>query len=326
MKKATKAVLTAGVLLCVLGGGLYAIGRYTGGKEYVKNADAENSKMETVTLDKKKLEKIQKMEADIEDADFEIEPSKDDSFYLSYNLEKRKGKNPLTYEVEEGVLKLTEEGGYDSSVYVHVDLNYLGKLVGDKKAEVHKNVITLYVPAEKPLEDCKLSLGDADMSIVGLRSKNTDISSSWGDLTIKNSEFDNSTISTGDGDMNISDLVCKELNLCSESGDIQFKGSELDNAVITLNDGDLQAKEVTLSGEVTIKDETGDVDISLAAESAENTEIEARTEWGDIVVSKSLDGTKYSDDYDDTSEYQRHIKTAVGYLNIRCEDGDISIK
>lgn len=326
MRKVTKAVLIAGVLLCVLGGGLYAVGRYTGGKEYVKNADAENSKMETVTLDRKKLEEIQKIEADIADVDFEIEPSKDESFYLSYNLEKRKGKNPLTFEVEEGVLKLTEEGGYDSSVYVHVDLNFLDKLMGGKKAEVHKNVITLYVPAKKILEDCDLSLGDGDLSIAGLQCKNTDISLSCGDLTIKDAEFGNSTISTDDGDMNISDLVCKELKVCSESGDIQFKESELDHAVVTLNDGDLQAKEITLSGEVTIRDETGDVDISLAADSAKNTEIEARTECGDIVVSKSLDGTKYSDDYDDTSEYQRNIKNAAGYLNIKCEDGDISIK
>lgn len=291
MKKATKIALITGIALCIFGGILYGAGRAAGGVEKLndsKTTKLKNSGRETVVLDREKLGEIQSIEGNIADVDLEIKPSEDDSCYLSYNVETRKGKNPVTYSVKDGTLKLKEDEGYDNSFYVKVDLSFLTGLAVEEHIEDDTNLIIIYLPEDKLLEDCNISLGDGDMRLEGLHSKN--------------------------------------LNLKSESGDVDFDHVELKNAAITLQDGDLRTKELVMTGEVQIQSETGDVDIGLNREKSGRLAINARTESGDITASSFWEGDLYDDDYDDTAKYERSVKTSSGTLNIKSGDGDITIK
>lgn len=330
MKRTTKIVLMIGIALCALGGILYGVGRATGGMEKLNDSQTEvlknDSKRETVTLEKENLGDIQRIDGSIADVDLVVKPSEDDSCYLSYNVETRKGKDPVTYSVKDGTLELKEDGGYMNSFYVQVDISFLSQMTGEKESEEHENLITLYLPEDKTLEDCKLALGDGDMNIEKLHSKNMDLTLRSGDLAGKDIEAQTGVISLEDGDLDLSDFICWNLNLRSECGDVSLSSTELKDAAITMQDGDLSAKELMLTGEAQIQSESGDVSISPNREKSGRLAINARTEWGDIAVESFWKGSLYDDDYDDTAKYERSVENPSAALNVKSEDGDISIK
>ena len=97
MKKIMRNLLIAGFTLFLIGGVFYGIGRISGGQEYVENEGIKQvraaAKRERVIVEKENLGEIQKIEADIEDMDIIVKESEDTSCYLSYNVDKRRGKN-----------------------------------------------------------------------------------------------------------------------------------------------------------------------------------------------------------------------------------------
>ncbi len=330
MKKTTKIILCVGIALCAAGIILYGVGRATGGMEEVKNSKKEESgnvsNEKRAVLEKEALGDMQGIEGSIADVDLVIKPSGDDSCYLSYDVQTRKGENPVTYSVEDGVLKLEESGGYDSSYYVQVDISFLDKMTGEQDKEEYTNLITLYLPEDKILEDCKLSMGDGDMMIRGLRCKNLDLALRSGDLIGKELEAETGVIAANDGDVELRDITCWNLNLRSESGDVELTSAEFKDAAITLEDGDLEAEELILTGEVQIQSESGDVKVAPGREKSGRLKIEAKTSSGDITAASFWKGSLHDDDYDDTASYERDVEQASGILTIQSEDGDISIE
>lgn len=326
MKKIIKIILIIVVALGVFGGILYEVGRVTGGDDSQTVVLKNDSKRENVVLEKENLGEIQSIDGRIEDVDLMVKSSEDDSCYLSYNVETQKGKNPVTYSVKDGTLELIEEGGYENSYYVHVDISSMNQSTDEKEGVEHENLIILYLPKDKDLEEFKMALGDGDMSIEGLHSKNMNLSLRSGDLILQDMEVETGAISLEDGDLNYSDSVCWNLSLESESGDVDFHLVELKDAAITLKDGDFQTQELVLTGEVQIQSETGDVNIGLNREKSGCLDITARTESGDITAASFWEGELYDDDYEDTAKYERSVEVSSGILSIKSEDGDISIK
>ena len=326
MNKTIKIALAVGIACCLFGGILHGIGRYTGGENYVRNTDMDSfdgeEKREVIKLDKKKLEDFERIEVNFEDLDLVIKPSDDDSCYLSYRLFKRKRKNPLACEVKGDTLRL-EETGAGASFYVQVDLNFLTHM---GEWDENADIVTLYVPEEKMIEDCSLAIGDGDLLVEKLKSKNVTLKLNSGDMILEKSDFDVCKILDEDGDIHISESLCKELQINSHSGDVLLRDMELPKLTARIEDGDFDAKEITVSGETEIKSSCGDVSVYFADDSGEDTEIMARTESGDLSVEKSLKGTRKSDEYGDVSEYEQNVEKAAGHLNIKCSDGDIILR
>ena len=253
MKRGTKIALVASVSVCVVGAALFGVGVVSGGQEYVKSAnlnelssekqDEGSGKTQTLSKDNIKLKSFDAVDINCENLDVSIVPSDKEYSYLSYSVEERKGKNPLSYDVANDTLSIQEQNGKESGFYAsgHVDISFIGWLFGGKTVteETHTNIVTLHLAKDAALKESKAYLANGDLSIEGINSKNVDWTLDYGDLELMDSTLDGGSVILDDGDITMYDTQSYKIQWVNKYGDWDVKRCTMRGDTAELTDGDL---------------------------------------------------------------------------------------
>lgn len=292
MKKTAKQFLIAGTVLCIAGLFLFGVGTAAGGKEYVKDADLNvlngaatmTSSDHHAILEKTEIEPYTTVNADLRNIDLKIQPSPDDKYYISYNVETTDGLLPVSCQVSDGTLNLAESRGNSSYSYIHVDINFLRIMLGQSNVIENQNNVVLYIPTDKELDSFSCRMGDGTLSADSLNSRKVQIS--------------------------------------SDLGDIELKNTSIQDGNISLSEGDLTGKNITVSGAASVNTSLGDISLSMPQDVLKQLSLNASTSLGDIDCPDSLKGTLTGDD--DEQDYSRttdsknslDIKSSEGDITI----------
>ncbi|HBI62623.1 MAG TPA: hypothetical protein DDY31_15670 [Lachnospiraceae bacterium] len=248
-------------------------------------------------LDNFKLQSVSSIEANLDYIDLKIEVSEDKDFHMSYELHCMNRKNPLSYSLENGILKLTET---DFKAPSWKGWLWNTESITDK----YDSCITLYVPLDTVLKSCVLNVTDSDLMIKELHCNTLEIEAADGDMDIAGGScdkvvlkaadgdiafFDTSVsgdllFDTADGDVSVSDIDVKgAMQLDTADGDVSFSGIKvLKGMKINAADGDISVSNLTVFGAVEMLLCDGDLAIS---DFTESDGVYIQTECGDISAS-----------------------------------------
>ncbi len=302
----TKKLIRLCLILCVLGLLLSGVGFLGGGMDYIKNTDinswdvSENANAPKYALDKTKLEKLSSLNVSMDNLDFVVKPSGDDNFYLSYKISGGYKEAPLSYNVSDGCLNISENARSSSIVYI--DVNFLINAFTSDTITQKNDEVVLYVPEGTTLTDSAIDLED-------------------GALVLSQLAFTNSTIEADYGDMVLSATNCQNTTIQSDYGSITLNGNHLSDSTVTTNEGDIDASSLRCEKAVNVSSDYGD--IVLALSNPENLAITADSDYGDIVPS-FIQGTLTTGS--DKAHFTNNLTNATGSLTVKTNDGDIVLK
>lgn len=301
----------------------------------IQKDSTDSDKINIWKEDNIRLNSVSSIEADLDCIDLAIAVSEDNDFYLSYELHCMNSQNPLSYNLENGVLKLTETDFMDSFI--------TGVFWG--KGSITTNycsTITLYVPSNAVLKSCIMNITDSDLRIKELNCNTIEIKAADSDISLSDvNTSDSMKINTEDGDISMAGLHASgAVEIITSDGDITISdytesggayiqaydgdiclssATAVGEMQIGTEDGDVVLTELEVSGQVEINSDYGDITVRLQKESLPELKITMDTEEGDVSVSRSLGGRKSS------GHYEREGSDTV-YLKGYTEEGDISIQ
>lgn len=362
MKKFINISLIAGILCLFFGTGLFFVGGAMGGGKVVKKldfssmltTDSKNLEKEYAVLEKTKIDDFDKINVKLNTIDFKIVKSDDKNCYIAYNLKKEKGEVTAEYEVSDGEFKLRQKSNH---VTVNMDLSGIEALISGTKDYTQRNQFILYLPEAKQISSAELDMADGDISVDGLRSDRIDISvdagdiklldteskeikiassdgdmavkdsklntvtinDSYGDIKFEDTDIDSGKISTNDGDISVKNTNLKGINITDNYGDIKCNDGSFEDIAVKLNDGDLRLEDTKFDGNIKIKSGYGDVKV-IGFDDWKGISVNAKTSYGDVSVKNITDGDKTE------TSFERNIESPTATLEIKCSDGDISIR
>ena len=195
----TKNFLIIGTVFCALGTVLFASGIAAGGREYIKNTDlntyngsfsSAKSDGSHAILEKKKIDSFQNLSASLKHMDFAVRESEDENYHLSYNVETVKGVIPVSWQVADGTLNLSEKNGKSASGYMQIDIGFLQEFLTDghvsDDADMIENQIILYIPRDQTIENFSCQMNQGDFTLDSLNCRNLQLQTSTGDISLKN--------------------------------------------------------------------------------------------------------------------------------------------
>lgn len=237
MKKTTKKLLIASLVLILVGGGLFIAGSLSGGWEQLKNTD--------LTSGKKYQEKIidydesfNKIEIDAQSYTIKILKSDDDKVHV----ETRTDEN---HDVEFGTVgdtfKITEK--YESKKSVNIDLGIWYELfnIDDEK------YICLYLP-EKEYDSINLNADAGDVEIEGLKVKNLTAELKAGSFDLKKMLIESGEIICKAGEVEIDYSTLNNTNIYASVGSIEVEKSKLKNVNLEAELGDIDVTNCEYDG------------------------------------------------------------------------------
>jgi len=340
MKKFINISLIAGILCLFFGAGIFFVGGAMGGGKVVKKldfssmltTDSKNLEKEYAVLEKTKIDDFDKINVKLNTIDFKIAKSDDKNCYISYNLKKEKGEVTADYEVSDGEFKLRQKSNH---VTVNMDLSGIEALISGTKDYTRRNQFILYLPEAKQISSAELDMADGDISVDRLRSDRIDISVDAGDIKLLDTESKEIKIASSDGDIAVKDSKLNTVTINDSYGDIKFEDTDIDSGKISTNDGDISVKNTNLKA-INITDNYGDIkcndgsfeDIAVKLNDGdlrlEDTKfdgnIKIKSGYGDVSVKNITDGDKTE------TSFERNIESATATVEIKCSDGDISIR
>ena len=247
MKKTTKTLLIASLILIILGGGLLIAGLLSGGWEHLKNVDlssGEEYKEKTIDYD----EVFNKIEIDAQSYPVKILKSNDARAHVRLRTY---GNHDVKLGTVGDTFKITEKN--EPKKRVNIDLGIWDELLGID----NEKVICLYLP-EKEYESITLNAAAGDVEIDGLKIKNLtaelkagsfdlknmliesgEIKCKAGEVEIDNSTLNNSNIYASVGSIDIEKSKLKNVNLEAKVGDIDVNNCEYDGGSMRVNLGDI---------------------------------------------------------------------------------------
>ena len=303
------------------------------GKEAV-SVDSDNIK--TWKEDDIRLNSVSSITANLDYIDLKIVASDNNDFMMSYELHCMNRKNPLSYHLEDGALKLTETDFKAPS--------WKGWF-WDTESFTNKyySCITLYVPLDTVLKSCVLNMADSDLTIKELHCNTLEIEAAEGDMNIGGSSYAKAVLKAADGDIVFSGTsVSGDLLLDTEDGDISASDLEVSGDLqLDTADGDISVSDVEVRGDIQLDTADGDVSFSginiskgmkmnaedgdiMISSLAASGAVEIILCDGDISVSDFTEsgGAYFQTEYGDVSASSL---TVTGKLQIDTEDGDISL-
>lgn len=331
MNKIAKTALMTGAALCVAGAVLSVAGYFAGGKDFTYASDHfyvsggnSSDKKDLAVMKKQQIDDFTKLNVDFEDLDLDIRTSDDNHYYMEYKLEKNGKKDPLTWENKDRKLTLKESAGGTGSYFITYDLGMFRTHIEQTEKEDVINTVILYVPEKAQLSEAEIQLSDGDLTAEQFLCENMKAELYDGDMILDKGVFKNFEAKVGDGDMEVKDLQCTDnMQLKSENGDVSIKKADLADGQITLGDGELQMANSSFKGDVEISNSDGDVTIEMKNGSAAKTNIHLEATDGDVNTENLFQGKSSSED--DASVYENKVDASAPTLNVKCEDGDITL-
>lgn len=273
MKKTTKIWGITALTLCITGGMIYAVGSAAGGKEAMQKFSPHRF---TYSQEKQKLDTSSKLQIDFTNMDLQIQPSKDENWYLSYTIDSTKKNNPLSMETENDTLHLSEKNAEATMYYEE------GNLFGISKRVSYNSVACLYVPKGQPLDTCIIRLGRGDLLVDGVNTKQMEIHMEEGDADIQTSQTEDFSISMEEGDLSTSNALWKTADILTAVGDISLS---VNNEIAK----DMQVSAKTIYGDVNTssvfaktKYKTDEDDCTIYEKSGTGNTTRILSQYGDI--------------------------------------------
>lgn len=307
MKNWTKTALLTGCACCIAGAALMFCGWTGGGKAYAETYDlnamsGSATKADGISVQEKtKIEDFDELQTDLAIGDLRVLPSGDDSCYLSWRVPSKKGKTAVEYSVRDGVLKIEETKAVSN--YIHVDIDFMGEVLSGGKED--ETGVVLYLPEKKVL-------------------KKMDVTMEFGDVQMNGVQAESGRIQSDDGDITLSGCRMQNIKLEADYGDIELKSGTWENGSITLDDGDVKIQNTKLSGEVSVENSYGDIDLELGKKELEQLEITAKTDFGEIDVPDTMENLLQKEE--DEQSFSYAPDQAAGRIKLMTKDGDISLE
>lgn len=276
MKKTTKTLLIASLILIILGGGLLIAGALSGGWEQLKNTDLTSGKEyqeKTIDYD----EAFNKIEIDAQSYPVKILKSNDANIHVRYRTDEN---NVIKIGNDRDTLKITEK--YDTKKSVNIDLGIWYDIFGINN---EKNIY-IYLP-EKEYESIKLKADAGDVEIDGLKIKNLTAELKAGSFEIKNMLIESGEIKCEVGEVEIDNSTLNNSNIYASVGSIDIEKSKLKNVNLEAKLGDIDVTNCEYDG--------GSMRVNLGSIGDEGTKYITP-----VQKYSEVDDTDY--DYDDVDE------------------------
>lgn len=301
-----------------------------------QNGEKDTSGIKIWQSEDIRLGSVGSIEADLNYIDLKIAVSDDKDFHMSYELHCMNHKNPLSYHLQDGLLKLEEADFKVPSLRSWIWST-------DSMANNYYSYITLYVPSGIVLKSCDLNMADGDLRINGLNCNLMKIESADGDMNIRDGSCQKAVLKTEDGDIIFSNAaIAEDLQIDTADGDISASGLDIKGeARLDTADGDITTSGFNVNGAMYVDTADGDVsftgfkvlkemkinvedgDISLSGLSAKGT-VEIVSGDGDITISgfKESAGLFLQTEYGDISGSSIDI---TGKMQVNTTDGDVTL-
>lgn len=313
MKLWAKVCLITGTACTITGAALCGIGIVGHGLNYLCTADlntfsrSAGNSATPVVLEKTKMDSFQSLDLSLETLDLEILPSEDENFYLSYTVSRSDNEDPISWEVKNNALSLSENTSRNSGHYFHIDIGFLTELANHRNPEgVDIDSVRLYLPKGTVLSDAH-------------------ISGNYGEMLLSDLSVEKGTITLPDGSLDIKNCKLKNCTVTSKFGDVDVTSSALTNCTFTLSDGDADFENVVFDGKNHVSCELGDISVESNHHSLLQLNLTASTDLGSIDLDDDLekDFMKTAGD----SECVIHTnKNNSSELTLHSDDGDIELE
>lgn len=262
----------------------------------------DNAQKYHFKMDKKSIGSIATIKANLGKVDFEIKPSEDNNFYLSYKVYSKKNLNPLEYEYD----------GKDKVLAIKtkkcaVSGKFIWKKNGKTYTQNYLSKVTVWVPKETVLD-------------------NSVIKSDMGDVAMKEVSMKNGTLITGMGDVDMENLsVSGTTKISMDMGDIFMRNVSVSGAAeISTDMGDIDMKNLSVSGTAKVYSDMGDITLSLDKECIKSLSVYAKADIGKITA-KDLSGSK-TKKKGGGYVLEKIINNTDNYLEVTADMGDIVLQ
>ena len=123
--------------------------------------------------------------------------------------------------------------------------------------------------------------------------------------------------------------VLKKIEVTMGFGDVQMNGIQAksgtwENGSITLEDGDAKIQNTKLSGDVSVENSYGDIELELGKKDLERLEITAKTDFGEIDVPDTMENLMQKEE--DEQSFSYVPDQPAGRITLMTKDGDISLE
>ena len=286
MKKWTKTALLTGCACCIAGAVLMFSGWASGGKAYAETYD-----LNAMSGSAKKEDGISTQE----------KIKLDDFDELQADLTIGDLNILPEYRVRYGVLSIEETSAVSDTIYINIDFTE-EILSGGKQSETG---VILYVPEKKVLKKIEVTMGFGDVQMNGIRAESGNLQNADGDITLFGCDMQN--------------IKCK-----ADYGDVELKSGTWENGSITLEDGDAKIQNTKLSGDVSVENSYGDIELELGKKDLERLEITAKTDFGEIDVPDTMENLMQKEE--DEQSFSYVPDQPAGRITLMTKDGDISLE
>lgn len=304
-------MLVIGLIMCLMGVIMISIGAFTGGMKFVTANEETREKLSGFnhfSMDKTQIEEFKSINGDFAVCDLTVKESKDDKFYLEYQVANAVKKDPMEFYIKNGVFHIND---LKNRSYKKVNVDLLNIVVeafkGMKEGEYdvdNLGKVILYVPDGKQLKNKglkgKINLEIGNLSINNVNLENMDLDVSTGAIKITQSHIKNSNIENNTGDINLNQCTLSAVEISGETGDFKGKGIQVDKSS-------------------SIELVTGDISINLNDKSRTEVDINTSSQTGDVYmdIQGNLKNPKTAID---NPKLGRQVK-----LRLETETGDISV-
>lgn len=301
------------LLLCMGSGGVSA-----------GAASGKESSWEGVyTYQEKFLLSVNSVNADLDNLDFKIKRTKKKEAYLSYKIDCKNSKNPLSWQMSDGVLYL-KESGLERLSWKETRQKYGQKWWG----QGHWPEVILYVPENMVVKNSKVRMDEGDFSVgKEVVCQNMDVRVKVGDVLLSGFRMTGQgSIGTVDGDVK-GGAFCVEgnLHITSKYGDVQTVSPQVPgNLDITAEDGAITALGMRIQGEVQVKSREGDIIVQPGQKDRSSLGVTADAGEGSLIIREDMKGGM---------KKRRGLRwqykkagSGKGHLKISAKYGDVLLK
>lgn len=354
MKKSKKlliaaaGMMAAGILLLVIAyplGGRYFYSIGPNGILTTQSLNSKKNNYQVYTLEKTALPDLSNVEIATDFADISVEES--DGFYLEYRIGSNT-KEPQ-YTVKDGSLSFLPSRNVRGFQFINVGpVHFSGQ---DNKSSYEDLYIKLYVPSDSVFSTLSLHTDSGsvswpvkastdsitlnsdfgDVSLDNVTADRGEITSSSGDIIVRDTALQQAELYTGFGSITAERLSGKALTLSADSGSVSIKDSEGDQAALSSDFGKVYGEDIRFRT-LDLHNESGDI----VLEKADFTSLTADSDFGltsiNTVQPESFYSYELSTDFGSISingnTYGNQVtrnEGAAPYISVENASGDISI-
>lgn len=357
MKPTTKRILTISAITAGAGLILMGIGLGIGGRPGVifssSGIRSPYEKQELYFQEKTPLEAFSNLDINIgSEAAIQILPSKDEKYYIEYQLEGEYGEpvcqvtnDTLTLyqaskQLEMGIWGLNF-GSY-KSVSPYITL-YLPEDILFKQSDIYNDYGNIEISGIKfqtasitansgdvtlntvSAEKMTLDMDNGNLTADALKADKLSVLSDYGSAELKESVLGSAKFQLESGDLLCDTVTADSLKAVSESGNVRFNETSCKTADFTLDYGDLEFDAVTLES-LNCEMESGDIDLSLP-EAVQNYQFAIEMDYGHLDLPEDALLEHYREEAEEVSYHaDASTKKSNKIISIRNENGDVNIR